>query len=160
MSLLKNRKIGKAKANKEVTPFENIQIHWQKRIAAWMESKSNGLSLTGKKIVLICMLLTGGAYCFYLVISVFDHNKKPASYSVSRISIPEYTGQNGDNKISKHSAISKKEFERIHRFHLYLDSLAQSPSSRKLYDSIIRGRPGLLNSIIIIENIYQSQTKK
>jgi hypothetical protein len=42
----------------------------------------------------------------------------------------------------------------------YLDSLKGSPKGKKTYDSIILGRPGLLDSLIFIENYYKSNVKE
>ena len=37
-----------------------------------------------------------------------------------------------------------------------MDSLARSPSGRKLYDSIVAARPGLMDSVRYIEKEYQN----
>lgn len=65
-----------------------------------------------------------------------------------------------DEKIRATSIVAKEEYEKIQRFRQYMDSLERSPSGKKLYNSILINRPGLLDSIILIENIYQSQIKK
>jgi len=56
--------------------------------------------------------------------------------------------------------VSKKDYQGIIRFRGYMDSLTRSPAGKAAYDSIILSRPGLLDSIRILEKIYQSQTKK
>lgn len=140
--------------------LRNSCIYWLKRLAGSVGNRSNRLSLKSKKLLLLCLVLVGGLYCFYHVISIFDNNEEYTSYSVTPISIPQFIRNNGDEAINEQPLISKKEFERIHRFHLYMDSLAKDSSGRARYDSIVRNHPGLLDSIIIIENIFQSQLKK
>jgi hypothetical protein len=56
--------------------------------------------------------------------------------------------------------VSKADYQGIIRFRGYMDSLTRSPAGKAAYDSIIFSRPGLLDSIRILEKIYQSQTKK
>ncbi|MCW3106875.1 MAG: hypothetical protein JWQ09_1381, partial [Segetibacter sp.] len=55
-------------------------------------------------------------------------------------------------------SISKKEFEKIKKFKSYLDSLTKSKSGKRIHDSITANRPGLIDSLSIVENLYQSQS--
>ena len=41
-----------------------------------------------------------------------------------------------------------------------MDSLTRSENGTIIYDSIVKARPGLMDSVLFIENIYQSQLKK
>jgi hypothetical protein len=56
------------------------------------------------------------------------------------------------------SSISKEEFQRIENFKSYLDSLAKTNAGKRIFDSIIANRPGLIDSLSIVENLYQTQT--
>jgi hypothetical protein len=41
-----------------------------------------------------------------------------------------------------------------------MDSLARSPSGKNLYDSITSQRPGLMDSVRFIEQLYRGEIKK
>ncbi len=56
--------------------------------------------------------------------------------------------------------ISEGENEKMQNFRNHMDSLAKTPSGKKMYDAILIDRPGLMDSVILIENIYQSQINK
>ena len=49
--------------------------------------------------------------------------------------------------------------EKITSFRKYMDSLGRSPTGKKMHDSIVLNRPGLLDSLTIIENYYYSHLK-
>lgn len=46
-------------------------LRWQVKWAAWMQSKIESLSPTGRVVMLILFCLMAGAYCLYLVLSGF-----------------------------------------------------------------------------------------
>ncbi len=55
--------------------------------------------------------------------------------------------------------ISQKEYEKVISFRLYIDSLETSLSGKRAADSIKLLRPGLLDSVVFIENYYKSNIK-
>lgn len=65
----------------------------------------------------------------------------------------------GDELNKPPAIITKEEFKKIEHFKKYTDSLAGSPAGKEIYDSILISRPGLIDSIILLENIYHSQIK-
>lgn len=66
----------------------------------------------------------------------------------------------GDELNKPLAIITKEEYKKIEHFKNYMDSLAGSASGKKVYNCILTGRPGLIDSIILLENIYQSKIKK
>ena len=81
-------------------------------------------------------------------------------FHVIQVKSPRHIGKSGDEKTKATVIITKEEYDKIQRFRKYMDSLPRSLSGKKLYESILINRPRLMDSIILIENIYQSQTKK
>ncbi len=136
--------------------------NFQKKLAEWIGRKSNRLPLRTKKAMLLCIVCTVGIYCSLKIVSVFEQNESPEKDAGSRvsISIPEHTRQQSDSRINFRTDRDKAILERIHRYYLYLDSLSQSPSGHGFYDSLVHARPGLPDSLLMIENIYQSLQKK
>lgn len=47
--------------------------------------------------------------------------------------------------------------KQIKAFHKYMDTLARSEKGRKTRDSILEARPGLLDSIRIVESMYNNK---
>ena len=73
--------------------------------------------------------------------------------------MPAYTNQSGNERLKNDNIISKEEYEDIQAFKLYMDSLQSSSKGKVLYDSIMQARPQLMDSIHLVENMYQLQSK-
>ncbi len=98
---------------------------------------------------------------FIFELFVFNHitagrKKKPTLVQVQNINYPKYFEESGEGSLSE-SIISKDQYARIHSFKNYMDSLASDAVGKAIYDSIVANRPGLLDSIKLLEEVYHSQ---
>lgn len=130
----------------------------QQRWATFMQRHAEQLSTKWKAIILsIFCLCTGGFSFFFIAKSLTSNNI--VSFNVTQFKSTRLS--KAGYKLSKPMVIiTKEEYEKIEHFRDYIDSLAVSLSGKKLYDSILISRPGLIDSIVLLENIYQSQIKK
>lgn len=137
----------------------NFCLRLQNGWAQWMGRRTQ--HLTPKRMFLLLLTFTtlSGGYSIYLIGQSFSGNQ-PIAFSITPIKKLGYFQQTGDAAPKKGMIISKTEFQRIIRFRGYMDSLTRSPAGKATYDSILLYRPGLPDSILLIEKIYQSQTKK
>jgi hypothetical protein len=134
-------------------------IRFQQGWANFMQRHTERLSRKGKLIALSLFCMITGSLSIYLIAgSVSSH--KTSSLTVIHLKKPPYALKSGDENTKALVIVSKAEYDKIQRFRFYMDSLARSPSDKQLYDSILSRRPGLMDSILLIENIYQSQNKK
>lgn len=144
--------------NKIIGSIANHCMHLQTNWAAWMQRKAQLLSVKVKVILLLLFCSLASAYSIYLISDSLLG--KPAFYfNVTSIKTPRYTQLSGDEKLKVPLVINDEEYKKIHQFRLYMDSLANSSSGRRFHDSILQHRPGLMDSIELIENMYQSQNK-
>lgn len=127
-----------------------------KRFAAWMQRRFEGLSRKGKITAGLLTLMLAGCYCGLLVLGGISGKTKNV-LSIDPIKVPVSIGRAIE---APASAISAEELGRIQRFRGYMDSLARSPSGRLYHDSLVRIRPGLMDSIAVVEDIYQRQSNK
>lgn len=134
-------------------------LRFQQRWADSMQRRTERLSRNGKLIILSLFCLTAGSLSVYLIASSVKSHKA-SSFTVIHLKKTPYAIKAGDENTKALLIVTKEEYEKIQRFRFYMDSLAGSPSGKKLYDSILSQRPGLMDSILLIENIYQSQNKK
>lgn len=134
-------------------------IRFQQRWADFMQRHTERLSHNAKLIVLSLFCLTAGSLSVYLIASSIIRCKAPP-INVIHFKQPPYAVKSGDENTKASMMVSKAEYEKILRFRIYMDSLARSPSGKKLLDSILSQRPGLMDSILLIKTIYQSQIKK
>ena len=122
----------------------------KKVVAAWLQQVSKGLTQNQQKLVLVVFSLLFGGICVAILSGSF-HNP----------------GFNNTNLIIHHlhapfppaagPPISDSAYYRVKRARLWLDSLRQSDTAR--YRLILLSRPMLLDNLVLIERIYQSQKK-
>jgi hypothetical protein len=129
---------------------------WQLLWAGWMQRQSERLSRGGKITIWFMFSLLAGGYSSWLIIGGVS-GKLTNPFTVTPIRAPAYatsTVQTGN------AMISSQEFERIHRFRLYMDSLYVSTEGKARYEMIVGQRPGLIDSVRTIEELYQAQIGK
>jgi hypothetical protein len=134
-------------------------IKWQSDMAVWMQKKAQKFSHGDKLVMLIVFVIITGGYCIHLTVRSFSENQRN-SFSIIPIKTPSNLSKTEDDSKIKSSIITQSEYEKIHGFVKYMDSLKHSAKGKSLYDGIIAGRPRLMDSVQYIEKLYQSQIKK
>ena len=131
----------------------------QERCATYMQRQTERLSFKTKKLLLlIFFLLSSGCSLYLIVESLISHQNK--SFSITLIKVPEHIDKTGNENTKAPVIVSEAEYERIHRFQLHMDSLAKNLSGKRLYDSILLSRPHLMDSIMIIQEMYKSKKQE
>jgi hypothetical protein len=114
---------------------------------------------TGKlKIVLLLFCLCCGSYSIYLVVSGIVGNNQKQVQITGQIQSPKYFDKSGNETISGDDYVDENTYRRIQLFKLYMDSL--KTFNKKNFDSILQSRPGLMDSVKMLEAIYRSQKQK
>jgi hypothetical protein len=137
----------------------NACLRLQNCWAQWMERRTKHLSRRTLQLLLIAFIVLAGGYSIHLIGQSFSGNKVNA-FSITPVKKPGHVLQTGDAAPQPDMIVSKPDFQGITRFRRYMDSLSQSHAGKATYDSILLSRPGLVDSIRFIEEIYQSKTKK
>lgn len=130
-------------------------IRWQSKWAAWMQRRAERLSGRGKAVVLSLFCLLAGGYCSFLAMSSSSGKPPPLARIEQTIGVHPPGGEISHAPV----VITKDEYRKTQRFRQHLDSLDQTPSGEKLLDSLMANRPGLLDSVLLLENLYQFQIK-
>lgn len=131
-------------------------LRFQQKWADFMLRHTERFSRNGKLIILSLFCLTAASFSIYLIASSVM-NRKASSFTVIHLKKPPYAVNAGDENTKALVIISEDEYKKIHRFSYYMDSLARSPSGKQLYESILSQRPGLMDSIRIIEELYKAK---
>jgi hypothetical protein len=163
--MLFSRKNKKAKETKESGVQDKVArgiagflLSIQNRFTEFMGTMTNSLNKKGKQVFLGFICLLFGGLSIYAFLGAFRENDNSGkSIKPSQLSVPKYYDRT-DGEIQE-PVVSEREINRINRFKKYMDSLSYSPTGRAKYDSILKTRPGLMDSIKIIEAIYYSQSK-
>ncbi|MCK9639206.1 MAG: hypothetical protein M0R39_04795 [Prolixibacteraceae bacterium] len=137
----------------------NACLRMQTGWARWMGRWTQHLSRRTLLLLMLAFIALSGGYSIYLIGQSFSGNQATA-FSVTPIKKPGHVLQTGEAASQPDMIVSKTDCQRIIRFRGNMDSLARSPAGKAVYDSILLSRPGLPDSIRLIEKIYQSQIKK
>ena len=132
-----------------------VQAEW----ASFLQHHSEKFSCRTKKYSLLLFCVVSVESSLYVFMEGF-RGSTPKIIPVAQIDVPLHAVESGKENISSFLLITRGEFNRIEKFSRYIDSLGLSKEGRRLRDSILSYRPGLMDSIGIIKKIYQSQSLK
>lgn len=159
MTLFKKRKQpeekthqGKDKLAKGIAGFI---LTMQTGFARKMSRLTRKMPTSSMKVALVffCMLGTGSS--LYFIVKAVQKSA-PGLIRIERISVPKYYN-NTDESARPDVIVTKREHEEMQAFQRYMDSLHKNNTGKAMYDSIMMNRPGLLDSVNMLEEIYQSQ---
>ncbi len=111
------------------------------------------------KIILIIFCIGAGGYSIYLIVnSVISPDRKQNSFDVQQMDVPKHFDKTGDENLIPEAYVDEEIYQQVKQFRNYMDSLKQK--RRNEYDSILQARPGLMDSVQMLEQIYLSQKQK
>ncbi|MFP5439099.1 MAG: hypothetical protein ACLGH8_15065 [Bacteroidia bacterium] len=120
--------------------------------AIWMASLAGKLTVMQQKIAAIIMCLLAGSYCISLIIGGLTSAGGNTFRPIKAIARPV-----APNRETLQADPYEKDKEKVVALRHYIDSLRQDPNGRLHYDSIQKFRPGLLDTLQILEHYYQSE---
>ncbi len=111
------------------------------------------------KIILIIFCIGAGGYSIYLIAnSAISPDRKQNSFEVQKMDVPRHFDKTGDENLIPEAYVDEEIYQQVKQFRNYMDSLKQK--RRNEYDSILQARPGLMDSVQMLEQIYLSQKQK
>jgi hypothetical protein len=147
----------KDKAAKGIAQF---LLTIQSKFADMMSAGTKRISSKRLKIFLVAFCLFSGGFSIYLVTeAILKPDEKQPAFKIDQMNVPKYYDRNGDDYFQADEFVDKETYQRIESFEKYMDSLQQSVSGRKTRDSILLVRPGLMDSVKMLKEIYHSQLK-
>lgn len=110
------------------------------------------------KTFLVFFCLSAGGYSVYLVVNAIASPAKTEHiFKPQPVEMPKHFDKSGDELIPE-ASVDEETFHKVQGFKKYMDSLKQQKSY--LYDSIINARPFLMDTVLMLEEIYYSQKQK
>lgn len=134
-------------------------VKLQTVFAVRLNAATARLSVRKLKMALLLFCLVSGGVSLYLATSgVLGKSTKKAAITIDQASVPKHFDKSGDEIKDVQNLIDDGLYGQIKAFRAYMDSLQMN--NKVTYDSILLLRPGLLDSITVIEQIYLSQQIK
>lgn len=139
--------------------LDRANLRLQRSCARWLERKTAHFSPLYWMGILFCFTVFTASCSIYLIASSFS-GSTTKNIPLIPITKPMSPVPLRENPVGPPVMGSQTDFEKIIRFGRYIDSLGRSPTGMKIRDSLLQDRPGLLDSLAIVENYYYSQFKK
>lgn len=130
---------------------------YQRKASSYLNAKAS--KLNGKQLFIsLCVFcLVFGGWSGYVIWQGFYSSAK--TLHIQSVSIPKHGIQPKINAPII-NALPGRELKEIEKFQQYLDSLQLSTGGKHVYDSIVHNRPGLLDSLRFIQQLYYEQLKR
>jgi hypothetical protein len=150
---------GSAVADKIAGKIARAGIIVQTKFANGMSKIFTGMNVKRLKLSLIIFCIGCGGFSIYLFTdAIVSPASKQNSIRIEQAVVPKHFDKTGDEVIAVENSVDEETFNQIQQFKHYLDSLKQNKSY--LYDSIITARPFLMDTVLMLEQIYYSQKQK
>ncbi len=164
MWLFKNQK---KEEEKEINPsisdkvagnIASAGIRLQRKFADGMNKIFKNMNNRNLKAFLILFCLCAGGYSIYLAASaILGSEKTQNNLKIDQVDVPKHFDKTG-YEVMPEAYVEEETFYKMQEFKKYMDSLKQNKN--KQYDSIMHARPGLMDSVQVLEEIYYSQKQK
>lgn len=134
-------------------------IKLQKAFAERLNVAAATLSVGKMKRALFLFCLVSGGFSIYLAMNgLLRSNTKNNAITIDQASVPKHFDRSGDEVAGGQTLIDEEVYRQVKAFRVYADSLQKNNTNA--YDSLMYLRPGLLDSVKAIEEIYLSQQIK
>jgi hypothetical protein len=150
-----DEKIATPAALKKGIESLNNKLH---KFSDYLQGRSEHISLQSKRVGLFVFCLLFG--CISICIIIKSIADRQSTISIHAITVPSNIDKSNNGLRQQQAIVSEKEFHRIELFKHYMDSLQKNLTGRCLFDSIMKARPHLIDSIRLLENMYQLQSSK
>jgi hypothetical protein len=147
-----------AASDKIAVKIAGAAVTLQTKFADTMSMIFQNINVKRLKVLLFLFCLSAGGYSVYLIANaVTNAAKTEQSFKPSQINMPKHLNKSGEEFIAE-TKVDEETFYKIQNFKNYMDSLKQNKSY--LYDSILSARPFLIDTVLMLEEIYYSQKQK
>lgn len=157
------------KCNSKVQPIKDqaaqgiarILLSVQTKFSDFMNTITKHISTGTMKILLVVFCLLGGAFSLYIIAeAILKSDNRQSPLKIDQVDVPKHYHKAGDEELMSDQFVDEETFQKIESFENYMDSLPQTETGKKIHDSILINRPGLMDSVRMLREIYQSQTNK
>lgn len=132
--------------DKAAGKLAKVFLYVQMLFVKAMNTMVTGMAPKKLKLALITFCLLSGGFSIYLAAhAVLGETKKQPLFKVKPLSIPQYIDQSGSEINEVNTGIPAELYQEVQNYKRYMDS-----SGEKI-------RPGLADTIKILEQIYQTQ---
>lgn len=134
---------------------DKLYLAGKVRWAGWMEEKTASLSRRQLYLLLFLFIASTGACCLFQL-----YRGMTGSHTIVITSGRIHAVITEGRPVKTNTNLLSRDYQKIQDFNKYMDSLANTAAGRKVRDSILDARPGLLDSIVSLEAYYRYKLNK
>ncbi|MBE7170403.1 MAG: hypothetical protein INR73_07430 [Williamsia sp.] len=127
----------------------------QRGFATQMNKQVERMETKRLKVVVVLFFLLGGGYSLFVLATAVLKDGDQTNIRVEPIRKPQHVDKTGSEIQEGVDYVSEATFQKIQAFKRYMDSLRVK--NTQSHDSILFQRPMLMDSIRMLEEIYQLQ---
>lgn len=133
----------------------------QNKFGETLNRKTANLTQRGKVILLIVFCIVFGGGSIYVLVDGWSSSKPSSTVLKSKfISVPKHVDKMDTDTPKINVFITAEDIRKIKQFRRYMDTLKNSKQGLLIYDSILRARPGLMDSVAEVEQLYGINNSK
>lgn len=130
----------------------------QCRFGESMNKLTSKLTRRSKVVLLVGICLFFGGGSLYVLVHGLINRSLETTLQQIEVPIPMRINHSDDLSSTNKGILNETEFRKIKLFRNYLDSLQSCIEGKKIIDSIIRVRPGFMDSLKKVEFLYGIDT--
>lgn len=130
----------------------------QYRFVAFLSARTANLSPRSLQLVMVAACTCWCIVSSYLMASAFIPGKANPAINISHINHSSAAIDTSKRKLTTEFLITDGEYQEVKQFRNYMDSLQQN--AQPLYYNILLRRPALMDSILLLERIYEEHKNK
>jgi hypothetical protein len=154
----KHKAVKTGVSDKVAGKIANGLLRLQTLFANKMHRLFRNSSIRKLKISLVLFCIIVGGHSIHTTYNSLNTDKAKSNLEINHIQTSKHINDAGNDYKTDNTDVSDETYWRIIKFKQHMDSLKQT--SNKRYDSILHARPGLMDSVRMLEEIYQSQKIK
>jgi hypothetical protein len=155
--MFKRKKKGEAVSEKAAGMIAGTILAMQRGFAEWMGRSTASFGHGGKIGLLVIVCVVFGGLSVASLVKVFTGSGESESWKPSDVRVPGYYNKTGDASSNDVAIVSPSAYMKMRAFRRYMDSLKRTAAGKLEYERIMKARPGLMDSVLFLEELYHSQ---
>ncbi len=127
--------------------------------AIYLQKRTSRETVKTKVVKLVGFVIVAVALNIYLIAASLINTKNNALL-VTRIVIPDNIIKRAQQESKVQKLLMQKDYKKIFDLNQHLDNINQTIKGKELYDTLVKMRPGLIDTLKLLENIYLKQQKE
>lgn len=141
-------------SDKAAQTLASLCSRMQRRFASCMSKTVSNMNTKRLKTTVILFAIVFGGISFCILVNAVTRREEVRLH-VDQVNIPQHFSKAGDEETTGTDYVDEETARNIIAFRQYMDSLKKF--KRPQYDSIITTRPHLMDSVAMLEQVYNLQ---